>query len=230
MTSLAADLAPAPAFDRWVLEQPWPAAVVLAVAGVIVCAALVRRGEMRRGVVGGAIFALLGCAVLLAGTLIDTRREQAARKTSEFIRAFEAADAPWAERHLSESVVVASGGEIYSTLGRAQLVAMFRNAGWFGIEGTSEKRRGAAVSGPGVVRTQSTVSVRSDRTGFGISYSTWEFTWRQRGAEGWSLVRLECLSMNGQPPIEWEGIARGLGAVRDAEPSDDEGGLRPDAF
>lgn len=221
-----ADLPPAPAFDRWVLEQPIPLAAVCFVMGVAAAIALHRRGELKRGLIGGASLALLGAAVLTAGFVVETPRERLRGLTSEFVRRVFAADGDWASAHLSDSLVVASAGDEYTSLGKEQLVASIRNFAMFGAREWSQKSRGSTIDGDGIGRTQTTLKVRAGYIGDQMLPSTWEFTWRRGPGDEWKVSRLECVTMWGQPPrFDWEQSARNIANLKSGS-----GGLKPDAF
>lgn len=223
---LVADLPPSPAFDRWVLEQPIPLAAACIVAGVAVAIALHRRGELKRGLIGGSALLMFGAAVLTIGFIVETPRERLRNLTSEFVARVFAADGDWASAHLSDSLVVASAGEVYTSLGKEQLVASIRNFAMFHTTEWSEKSRGATIDGDGIGRTQSTLKVTAGYIGNQMLPSTWEFTWRRGPGDEWRISRLECVSMWGQPPrMNWERNARNIANLKPGS-----GGLKPDAF
>lgn len=210
--TIAAELPPAPAVERWVLEQPWPLAVALGALGVGIFMAMNRRGETRRGLAFGGAFAALGVAAVMLGTLFETTREHVAQLTDRLIDSVFAQDAEWAGHHLADGLVVASAGEIYDGFGKPELLATIRGFAAFRTEQWSRKLRGAALDGEGVARTRATIKVKARFTGSIELPSTWEFTWRRTGDERWVLVRLECLSIWGQPPTyNWERDARSIG-------------------
>ncbi|MBL8746831.1 MAG: hypothetical protein JNK58_10805 [Phycisphaerae bacterium] len=220
------ELPPSPPFDRWVLEQPLPLSAACVVAGIAVMVALHRRGEMKRGALVGSVLMLVGVGVLALGMLIETPRERLRALTSEFVRRVFLADGDWAAAHLSDSLVVASAGEAYRRLGKAELVASIRNFAMFRAKEWSERSRGSVLDGDGIGRTQSTVRVTAGYIGNQMIPSTWEFTWRRGAGDQWQITRLECLTMWGQPPrMDWESAA-----INIARLDSGSGGLRPDAF
>lgn len=223
---LVSELPPPPPFDRWVLEQPLPLAVACIVAGLAVAWTLRDRGDVRRGVIGGSLLVLFGAGVLAAGFLIETPREHLQKLTSEFVKRVFAADGDWTGAHLSDSLVVASGGEEYRNLGKEQLVASIRNFAMFRTREWSEKSRGSAMDGTEIGRTESTLKVTAGYIGNQMLPSTWEFTWRRSPDDQWQISRLECISMWGSPPrMDWE-----RAAINIAKMSPGTGGLKPDAF
>lgn len=223
---LATDLPTPPPFDRWVLEQPIPVAAICVLAGAAVFVALVRRGQTRRGLLGCTVLTIMGLGALAAGYLIETPRETLSRLTSRFVSSVFAADADWAGEHLADSLVVASAGTVYLSLGKKELVDSIRNFEMFRTREWSAKIRGASIDGESVGRTQSTIKVAAGFIGNLTLPSTWEFTWR-RGPDGkWTISRLECISMWGQPPtMNWEREAIGIARLKPGS-----GSLKPDAF
>lgn len=224
---LLSDLPPAPPFDRWVLEQPVPLAAACLIAAFAVMVILQRRGDTKRGLIGGGVLVLVGVAVLATGMLIQTPRERLTRLTSEFIRRVFAADAVWAEATLADALVIASGGQVYDTFGKEQLVATIHNFGAFDTREWAERPRGSAIDGEGLGRTHSTIRVSAAYMGNQTIPSTWEFTWRRpHPKDSWQVTRIECLTMFGRPPrYNWERDAR---MIANSKPG--AGGLKPDAF
>lgn len=225
---LLAELPPPPAFDRWVLEQPLPLAAVCFFVAVAVVIALRRRGELKRGLIGGAILAFTGAGVLAAGMLVETPRERLSFLTAEFIRRVFAADAEWAEKTLSDPLMIASAGQVFDSMGKEQLLATIRNFEAFGTREWTQKSWGSAIDGEYSGRTQATIRVSARYLGNQTLPSTWEFTWRLGRDGEWVITRIECLTMFGQPPrMNWERDARN---IANTKPGDGKGGLRPDAF
>lgn len=223
----ATDLPAPPAFERWVFEQPIPLAAACLAAGIGISIALSRRGETRRAILAGLLFATLSATVFLTGLFTTTTRERLTELTSEFIRRVIAADADWASEHIADSLIVVSAGEGYVGFGKPQLVDTIRGFDYFRTEEWHEKPRGAAIDAEGLARTQTTVRIKAGYLQSQMIPSTWEFTWNRTNEDRWLLTRLECLTMWGQPPkINWERDARSLGNFKPGRPS--AGGLQPE--
>lgn len=211
--NLSSELPAAPFFDRWVLEQPLPLAAAFLTASALVLFLQFRRGQAKAAAVPSGVLAALGVAVLLTGFLVTTSRELLTGRTTAWVQRVFAAQADEAQRDLSESLVIASGGVMFEGFGRDELTAII--AGFAGLEvtGWDQRPRGAVLDAPNLARVHLTIRARSTYFGDGQATlpSTWEFTWRRTGSQGvdqsgdqWQIVRLECLTMWGQPPrLSW---------------------------
>lgn len=223
---ILADLPP-PFFERWVLEQPIPLAVVLAAAAAVVMAALVRRGRGRAGAVAAGVLLVLAGGVLLLGYVVRTPRERLADLTVEFVQRCFASDRAGVSERVDSGLIVASAGEAFTRFAKAELVALVGNFHALRVRDWRGRGMGAAMEAPDLGRTRFTLRVRTDFLGDQPMPSTWEFTWRRSGEGEWRLIRLECLTMWGRPPTrDWETDALRFARMRPGE----SGGLRPDEY
>ncbi len=205
---IASELPAPPALERWFLEQPLPAIIALILLGTVALFIHHQRAQTRRGLAFFAGALAAAAAVFTLATFITTRREEVSARTNAFLASIEAADAKAVREMLDDPLVIASAGEQVDEFTRDTLLAVVANFRAFRVQDMSFRPRGAAIEGPTVARTQTTIraAVMGDARPF---YSTWEFTWRQAGDKAWKLTRLECLTMYGQTPnLSWARYAR----------------------
>jgi len=206
---LGADLPSPPAWERWILEQPIPAAVMLVVFGLILFFILAQRGQLRHGMIAGVSGIALGVVVLVIGYSVTTTREHLRSLTDEWLVDVFAADSAGAGALLSEQLTAASSGRILDGFSKPQMVAIINGFDGFRVREWDTKFRGAVIDGDGIGRTQVTLRVVGGFTQNAMMPSTWEFTWRRATDGSWRMTRLECLSLWGQqPPSNWHEEAR----------------------
>ncbi|MDX2116277.1 MAG: hypothetical protein SFZ24_11760 [Planctomycetota bacterium] len=204
MTTLPAP----PLLHRFVLEQPLAPAAGLLVLGLACGFLLVQRGQAKQGIIAALAFILTGAAVLVTGTLVVTPRERAADATRRFITAVIGADRAAAEGLIADRLVASTRGELIGSFGRDELLRVIEGFDGFGVSEWSYRPRGAAEDGPGLLRTQATVTITGSALGAGSMPSTWEFGWNEYPDGSLRLVRLEALSMWGRAPMSsWNGEA-----------------------
>ena len=202
------DLPSGPALDRWLFEAPLPTAVALAVAGVVAAVLLARQGKGRSAGIAAVAGFAVGGAVLLVGSAVETTRERVAAMTDDLVASVVDADVGAVRAATSDSLTLVSGGALLD-LGADFLVGV--TAGMDGeIESYTSRRRGVELRGENEAVARVSLSTRHPaRTGAytGSVGSSWDFTWRRGADDAWRLVRLECLSVFGQPPrrewVEW---------------------------
>jgi len=224
---LGADLPAPPAWERWILEQPIPAAVALTAVGVVLFFILGQRGQVRQGVMAAVGGVVLGLGVLAIGMFVTTTREHLRAQTEEWLTHVFAADAENAAPTLSEQLTAASAGRILEGFNKPMMVSIISGFDGFRVKEWDKKFRGAVIDGDGIGRTQVTLRVVGGFTNSGMMPSTWEFTWRRSGDGTWHITRLECLSLWGQtPPSNWHEQARRFTRQRGSS----GGGLKSDKY
>lgn len=193
---------PTSAFTRYLLENPWPGALVLGFVGAI----LLWRGlsDGRRGLVlAGAIAVVAAMLNVGVAALITTAGEHARRTVREFVEAAVAGNAAEASARLTDDVTI--------NFERPENPSMDRTLIDRGLDAVATRHRvesnsvtmlkGFTVNGDtGVVHlgcwTQTATSM-------GSIPSQWVMRVK-RGADGsWRITRMTCVSIAGRPPTPW---------------------------
>ncbi|MEM8782950.1 MAG: hypothetical protein AAGE65_08855 [Planctomycetota bacterium] len=188
-------------FVHFVLESPWPLAVVLGIAAAAVQVVVLRGGKKKQLAVPPVLL-LAAIGVLAAGYAVETANEAVDRHT----RALVAATAP-----LDRSVIDAS---------LADDVRLLDPTGAVWMSGRSLRDRLASIAGAreldqrvvsvdvqppasgGVSARMERVAVLELRTrdASGVPIlSSWALHWRENG-EAWELFDVQWLSLGGQTP------------------------------
>lgn len=98
---------PAPSlFERFVLEDPWIAALVLLAVAIGVFLAFSRVGQRRQGTIAALTALLAAAAVLVAGTLVETPRERMMDSARRLVDAVARGDAQDADRELDDHAIL----------------------------------------------------------------------------------------------------------------------------
>ncbi|MCA9285624.1 MAG: hypothetical protein KDA22_10430 [Phycisphaerales bacterium] len=188
-------------FTRFVLENPWPAGILLLAIAAIVAWRELNGGTVRRLAPAG-IAALLGLLVLGAGWAVETSGEHARRVVARFVRDAEAGDVDAMDLLLAPDAALA--------LGRADAPGMDRSAvdaaiatleGANRIESNTITRlRGyTADAGTGVVHLSCLTTTASS---YGNVPSHWVIRVRRQTDGSWLIDRLACIEIAGRKP-EW---------------------------
>ncbi len=185
-----------PVFDRFVLENPWPLAVLLALGAVGAFITLRHRPPARRAfLISGGLLAA-GAGVVLAGALVETPRERLRSATLALVSAAARADAEGTGELLApDAVLYPPGGG--SALDRDRVMARVREdlgGRWRLREWAVLETQSAASGDSG--RTQVKVRVTPESVGF-PNISWWRIGWRRDGA-GWRVISIEPVSVTAE--------------------------------
>ncbi len=184
---------------RWVLENPWPLAVLLTVAGAILGWTALDRGSARRLAVAAGLLACAGAA-LLCGWLVVTPGEHAVRVTAALVDAAERGDVPAMERLLADQASIHWGSLTAPGLDRAEIERGFAAlAGPQRIVSNAVTRlRGAgAENGDGVTELACLTTTQGS---FGPVPSEWMFRVRRQPDGHWLIEQMACRSLAGRRP------------------------------
>ncbi|MEO1128745.1 MAG: hypothetical protein AAFX05_03440 [Planctomycetota bacterium] len=196
------DLPSGPTHEVLLFEQPTLTAIGLVVLGLVAAMVLQRMGKGRVGAALIPVSLLLAVGVVFLARSVETTREMLTNRTEQFVERFVAGDVQGVERMLSERVVLASGGADVGQ-DRAWLVRVAAGAEQE-VLSASFRSRGAILDDDAHGRTRFTVATEHGEFSGEVT-SSWEFSWRQF-ADGWRIVRFECLSIRGQKPSDqWVG-------------------------
>lgn len=184
-----------PLIEHYLLENPWPLVVVLAVGAMIAFTRLRAAGKPRHGALWGLILLIAGAGVWTLASWVQTGREAIARSTSALIGAAARADIPSLDALLSENLSLfrpggGAGLGKTDTLDRVQrdLGGPYRVREWAVLE--TQAMTDSASSGVTQVRVRVTLEAA------GIpNISWWKIDWR-RGEDGaWRAVTIEPVSV-----------------------------------
>ena len=189
------DLPPPPFFDRYVLESPWLVGVVLVALAVV--AAYGARGKKWSLPVAGGL-AALGAAVIAAGMLVTTPREQVQADARELVAAVAAADAgrTGALLHPDVRMVYFLSGP--DGIGRDEILNLVRNelGGRYRVSEAIVREVQVQLLSPASARAQLRVTVTSAS---GIpNLPFWRIDWRLQGGQ-WRAVGIQPLAIAGVP-------------------------------
>jgi hypothetical protein len=193
--ALIPDPAPLPAdplWERWLLESPWPAAGLLALAGVVAFAVLNRRA--RAGAAAGSLVAaiLAGAGVILLARFITTDRETLRARSASLVAAVASRDQALVGSLLAPTARLAKWP--LALTGRDAIVDRVGSVPaiheWALLEAQ------ASLDGPAVARTQIKLRITPDQTR-APNLSWWRLDW-QRDAQGhWVVIQIEPLAIHG---------------------------------
>lgn len=187
----------APFFERFVLENPWPAVMLLAMLGIALLAILNARARLKAGLmVGGALFALAG-SCYLASVLVTTPREHMKRATRELVGAAARVNLGELDRLLSDELTVRVTRLSRSAGKRDTMEAVEAMLGnQYRVREHTILETQATLDGARLGRTQVRVRVTSD---YGPLPSWWRVDW-ELGSDGrWRARRIEALWIPGVP-------------------------------
>jgi len=187
----------APAIERLLLANPWPAMIVLVLIAITALIILNARGKLRQGTIAaGILLALAGLAFALA-TLIETDRETLKAQTSALVAAVVEVNHAEMENLLDEDLSM-------------RATRLPRNADKQQVIETVERVLGnvyqvtdhdileiqAAMYGPRVGSTQVHIRVGSE---YGAVPSWWRIDWKRSDDGFWRASRIEALWIPGIP-------------------------------
>lgn len=186
-------------FTRYLLENPWPAVVMLA----LIALALARFGrdrDDRRLLLGALGCAVAGAAVFLVSWLVTTPAEHARRVTSEIVAAAEAGNLNAMRALFAPDASIHPGSLSTPGLERAEIDR--------GIDALGDRHRiesnTVTALRAGTVDADTAVAELGCLTTTASSYGTVPSTWLfrvERGADGrWRVRRLACVAIAGRAP------------------------------
>lgn len=190
-------LPPAPFFHRFVLENPWPAVLLLVLLGIAVLVVLNARAKLRTGLIAASVLFALAGGCYLTSALVTTHREQMKLATRELVGATARVDLVGLDRLLSDDLSVRVTRLSRSAGKRETIDAVESMLGrQYRVREHSILEIQATLDGPRLGRTQVRVRVASD---FGDLPSWWRVDW-ELGADGaWQARRIEALWIPGVP-------------------------------
>lgn len=193
-------LADPPVLERYLLESPWVPTCVLLAVGVLVAAAFWHRGRQAAALGTGGLTALLIASLQLTARLVVTQREELGAIGARLIAAAATADTPTISALLADNVSITVLGAPYRST-KADLLATLQRdmASRFKLREHASSVRSWTLDGPNTARTQHTVKVVPEFTGFPNS-SIWMLHWRKDSQNRWNVVQIEAQQIDGVSP------------------------------
>ncbi|MHC4946712.1 MAG: hypothetical protein ACYTG1_00410 [Planctomycetota bacterium] len=183
-------------FTRFVLENPWPLAGLLAVAAIAVAWPALREGRPGRtrpalGLAGAA------AAVVAAALAVTTSGERARAVTRELVDSVVAGDLVAAVDLFSDDATVSLGSTTSPAYDRDVIVSGLDRATRYDVAGNRIRAlRAYTVSGD---EAEVHLGCLTD-AGYGYTPSTWVLRVRREGDGEWRVIRLTCVSIATRPP------------------------------
>ncbi|MCI0631844.1 MAG: nuclear transport factor 2 family protein [Phycisphaerales bacterium] len=187
---------------RYVLENPWPLAIVM-----LALAAWLAWSGMREGLnsrmKSAAAFAVIGCSVLAAGSLIVTSSEHAERVTQALVDATVNGQTDVATNLFAEDAVFSVGSPTNPGFGREFIVNLLERIGRdYAIESNSITH----LHGYSETRDRATVHLAcwtELQIAYGPGASQWVVRVERQRDGSWKISHLTCVSVNNQaPPLD----------------------------
>lgn len=192
-----APLPSAPLLERFVLENPWPAAILLVLLGIAALVIFNARAKLKPGLISAGVLFVLAGGAYLTSVLVTTPREQMKQATRELVGATARVDLVELERLLSEDLSVRVP-RLSRSAGKSETINAVESilGSQYRVREHAILEMQATLDGPRLGRTQVRVRVGSD---YGFLPSWWRVDW-ELGPDGtWSARRVEALWIPGVP-------------------------------
>lgn len=181
----------APMLERWVLEEPIPALIILVLAGVIAFVLLNRAGRGRDAMLAAAGGIFLGAGVWALALLVQTDREGLRAEAARAVSLLMASDVQGVEGMLADGVSVRLVGRdtqetkasILEHIRRGTVLRYVRPTGW-SISGDR-----AVIEGESRGKTQMRVVVETEIAGRVGSW--WLIHWQRDASGRWRIREVE---------------------------------------
>ncbi len=202
---MSVDSAPDPGLlTRYLLENPWPLALALAAAAVVLFKLAQDRDDRR--LLGASAGCLLGGALVwLVATLVTTAGEHGRRIVTEFVAAAVAGDGTAMRARLAPDASLHLGGLTAPGLDRSELDrALSVLEDRHRVESNTVTRmRAAGVGGDAAVVELGCIT--TTRSSLGPVPSSWSLRVERQPDGAWLIRRIAAVSVAGRPadPSSW---------------------------
>ncbi|MCL4221464.1 MAG: hypothetical protein KJZ65_08835 [Phycisphaerales bacterium] len=186
-----------PFFERFLLENPWPAIILLSLLGTALLLLFNARASLKPGLIAGGLLLALAGGFYLTSTMVTTPREQIKQATRELVGAAARVNLPELDRLLSDELTVRVTRLSRSAGKRETMQAVETILGsQHRVREHSILETQATLDGPRLGRTQVRVRVTSD---YGPLLSWWRVDWELTPDGQWRARRIEALWIPGVP-------------------------------
>lgn len=190
-------LPPAPAMERLLLANPWPAVIVLILLAIAAFVILNARGRLRQGSIAAGILLVLAGLAFGIATLVQTDHENLKAQTRALVSAVVEVNRSEMENLLDEDLTMRAT-RLPANADKQQVIDTVESVlgNQYRASDHDILELQAAIFGPRVASTQVRVRVASE---FGAIPSWWRIDWK-RGDDGqWRATRIEALWIPGIP-------------------------------
>lgn len=191
-----------PALAHYILENPWPLAIGLAICGLVALVVLQRRGQPREGKLVCLVAIALAAIVAGLGLAITTQRETLRARTRELVDLTATVKTTELREMLTEQVRVGVFSSFVGVRGREELLTEVRKKldGEIRLESHEIGPVQAVVDGPNMARTQVRVWVKpqKDQQLYGIATGAWfRIDWTRSSDGPWKVVAITIMQVDG---------------------------------
>lgn len=195
-------LAGPPALSYYILENPWPLTIGLAICGVVAMLILQRRGQPRQARIACILALTLAAIVAGLGVAITTPREVLRARTRELVALTAQARVTELRELLTEKARVGAFGSYFPGVrGREEVLASVNK--YLGQDYRLASHEigpvQAVVDGPNMARTQVRVWVKlnKDQEMYGGSIGAWfRIDWMRDGDGPWHATSISIMQID----------------------------------
>lgn len=189
----------APLLERVFLEEPWPALLLVGLAGAIGVAVFWRRGRGGPALLAGAGAAVLGLGIWVLAAAVTTLRERLAEQTRALVAATATGDSATVRALLLESASLGVLGT-RGNFDKARILRLVETdlQGPWRVVSHRVVSTQATLDGPSAGRTRVRVRVEPEATRVPVG-SWWLLEWRMDAAGEWRVSSIRCEQIDGVP-------------------------------
>jgi len=183
-----------PILERWLLENPWPPAISLAAAAVIVFYVMRSRSQARQGAIIAGVLILAAGICVLTSFVVTTDREKLADRTRSLIAATATANISDLRPLMASDIGLNVLGVPFreSKEGILGLVDQYMGS-QYRVQQHSTSNLTAHVDRAGMGKTLVRVRVEVDGM---ANRSWWRITWRSTAEGDWQAMHIEGLQID----------------------------------
>jgi hypothetical protein len=204
-------LAPGPVFERFVLVNPWPLAIVLVIAAAVAWVVLSRQGRTRHAGMAVGGLTLMAACIVAAASLVTTQREVLRDRTGLLVSAVARVDLDALDGLLADNVLmfaspdrlgsgtrtITPGGQPRDKAAILDTVRRYLGSA-YPVKEHRVLETQVAVDGKQLARTQVHVRVTPEAAPL-MHRSWWRLEWRREPDGAWLVTGIEPMQ------IDWLG-------------------------
>lgn len=184
---------------RYVLENPWPAALLLLLIAAVITWRQLNGGTLR-GLAVAALVAVLGIAVALVGVFVQTPGEHAVKAARALVADAERGRAAAISGHFEPEAVINFGSVTSPAFDRSVInraITSLASENRITSNQVTRLRGYTADPRTGVVHLSCITETASS---YGPVPSHWVIQFRLQADGSWQVDRITCLEVAGRPP------------------------------